>query len=68
MDGDRRNMAENFVPLEMLGCTSLRQLSFIGCKGLVVSPVIGELMSLQVMMPLLETCSGFHAPLERVQG
>ncbi|BDA44031.1 probable leucine-rich repeat-containing protein 7 [Coccomyxa sp. Obi] len=46
IDGGR-NMAEKFVPLEMLGCTSLRQLSFFGCKGLVVSPVIGELMSLQ---------------------
>lgn len=43
-------MAEKFVPLEMLGCTALRQLSFLGCEGLVVSPVIGELLSLQVCL------------------
>lgn len=43
----RRNMAEKFVPVEMLGCTALRQLSFLDCEGLVISPVIGELMSLQ---------------------
>ena len=43
----RRQVAQSFVPIELLSCTRLRHLSFIGCQGLFLPPVVGELISLQ---------------------
>lgn len=40
-------MAQSFVPVQLLSCTRLRHLSFIGCQGLFLPPVVGELISLQ---------------------
>ena len=43
----RRQVAQSFVPIELLSCTRLRHLSFIGCQGLFLPPVVGELISMQ---------------------
>ena len=43
----RRQVAQSFVPIELLSCTRLRHLSFSGCQGLFLPPVVGELISLQ---------------------
>lgn len=40
-------MAQNFVPIELLSCMRLKHLSFIGCQGLFLPPVIGELIALE---------------------
>lgn len=45
----RRQLAQHFVPIELLSCTRLRHLSFIGCQGLFLPPVIGELISLETL-------------------
>ena len=37
-------MAQSFVPIELLSCTRLRHLSFTGCQGLFLPPVVGELI------------------------
>ncbi len=40
-------MAQGFVPIELLSCTRLKHLSFIGCQGLFLPPVVGELVALE---------------------
>ncbi|CAL5218847.1 g578 [Coccomyxa viridis] len=42
-----RQVAQGFVPIELLSCIRLKHLSFIGCQGLFLPPVVGELMALE---------------------
>ena len=39
----RINVASGFLPLELLGCTKLREIAFLECKSVEISPVLGEL-------------------------
>ena len=43
----RINVASGFLPLELLGCTQLREIAFLECKSVEISPVLGELPCLQ---------------------
>ena len=35
------------MPIELLSCIRLKHLSFIGCQGLYLPPVVGELVALE---------------------
>ena len=45
--GCRRQVAQGFVPIELLSCTRLKHLCFIRCQGLFLPPVVGELIALE---------------------
>ena len=64
----RRQVAQSFVPIELLSCTRLRHLSFTGCQGLFLPPVVGELISLQSLrvnrtefFKVLSACARAHS-------
>ena len=39
-------MSSGFLPLELLGCRRLREIAFLECRSVEISPVLGELPSL----------------------
>ena len=53
----RINVSSGFLPLELLGCAKLREISFLECKSVEISPVLGELPALQTCVSFPTHCS-----------